>query len=393
MPFYHRLGKVPPKRHIQFRQPDGRLYKEEVMGTKGFSGKASILYHLNPPTQVSAARWIRSWSVPLAEEEANYHRHLLTFQAQGGKDPIDGRIYWLVNEDVAIATASPAEPMSYFFRNGDGDEIIFVHEGEGVLESIFGDLPYRPGDYLVIPVGTTYRIRMKSQNQRFLVIESGGEITAPGRYRNEFGQFLEHSPFCERDIRLPETLQTRDEKGKYEVRVKVRGSLHSYTYDFHPFDVVGWDGYLYPWAFNIEDFEPITGSIHQPPPVHQTFEGPNFVVCSFVPRMYDYHPLAIPASYYHSNVNSDEVLYYVKGNFMSRRGISEGSITFHPTGLPHGPQPGKTEESIGKERTNELAVMIDTFRPLKLTQTALQNEDPRYLYSWLPDKNGDSDAD
>lgn len=244
----------------------------------------------------------------------------------------------------------------------------------------------------MIPIGTTYRIRMKSRKQRFLVIESSGEITTPSRYRNEFGQFLEHSPFCERDIRVPETLQTRDEKGKYEVRVKARDSLHSYIYGFHPFDVAGWDGYLYPWAFNIEDFEPIAGSIHQPPPVHQTFAGSNFVVCSFVPRIYDYHPLAISASYYHSNLNSDEVLYYVKGNFMSRRGISEGSITLHPTGLPHGPQPGKTEESIGKERTDELAVMIDTFRPLKLTRAALEIEDPQYLFSWLPESKGDGDA-
>ncbi len=390
--FYHRLGKLPPKRHIQFRQPDGRLYKEEVIGTKGFSGKGSILYHINPPTQISTSEWIRPWSVSVAGEEANHHRHLLTFRAEGGKDPIEGRIHWLINEDVAIATASPAETMPYFFRNNDGDEIIFVHEGEGVLETVFGDLPYRSGDYLVIPVGTTYRIEMKSPKQRFLVIESSGEITTPSRYRNEFGQFLEHSPFCERDIRVPEILQTRDEQGKYEVRVKTRGGLHSYTYGFHPFDVAGWDGYLYPWAFNIEDFEPITGSIHQPPPVHQTFAGPNFVVCSFVPRMYDYHPLAIPASYYHSNVNSDEVLYYVKGNFMSRRGISEGSITLHPTGLPHGPQPGKTEESIGKERTEELAVMIDTFRPLKITKAALEIEDSKYLYSWLPEKKGDGDA-
>ncbi|MBA4600853.1 homogentisate 1,2-dioxygenase [Thermoactinomyces mirandus] len=392
MPFYHRLGKLPPKRHIQFRQPDGRLYREEVMGTKGFSGKASILYHIYPPTQVKETRWIRTWSVSVTGEEANRHRHLLTFRAKEGKDPIEGRIHWLVNEDVAIATVSPTETMNYFFRNSDGDEIIFVHEGEGVLETVFGDLSYRPGDYLVIPVGTTYRVRMSHCKHRFLVIESNGEIATPRRYRNEFGQLLEHSPFCERDIRIPENLQTRDEKGNYEVRVKARGGLHSYIYDFHPFDVAGWDGYLYPWAFNIEDFEPITGSIHQPPSVHQTFEGPNFVVCSFVPRMYDYHPLAIPASYYHSNVDSDEVLYYVKGNFMSRRGVSEGSITLHPAGLPHGPQPGKTEGSIGKERTEELAVMIDTFRPLKLTGAALEIEDPRYIYSWLPEQKGDGSA-
>ncbi|MBA4495735.1 homogentisate 1,2-dioxygenase [Paenactinomyces guangxiensis] len=385
MPFYHRLGRIPAKRHIQFRQEDGSLYREEVMGTKGFSGIQSILYHIHAPAQVREARLIRDWTVPVEEAGVNRHRHLLTFRAKAGSDPIDGRIHWLVNDDVAIATATPTAPMNYFFRNSDGDEVIFVHEGEGTLETIFGDLPYRAGDYLVIPVGTTYRLEMRSKESRFLVIESFGEITPPRRYRNEFGQLMEHSPYCERDIRIPEKLNPRYETGTFEVRVKSRNQLHAYTYDFHPLDVVGWDGYLYPWAFNIEDFEPITGSIHQPPPVHQTFAGPNFVVCSFVPRMYDYHPLAIPAPYFHSNVNSDEVLYYVKGNFMSRKGVNEGSITLHPSGLPHGPHPGKAEASIGKERTEELAVMVDTFKPLKVTKAALEIEDPAYMYSWLPE--------
>jgi homogentisate 1,2-dioxygenase len=385
MPFYHKLGKLPSKRHVQFRQEDGSLYREQVMGTKGFSGIQSILYHIHPPTQVSEAEFIRDWIIPVEKEGANRHRHFLTFQANPGGDPIEGRVHWLVNEDVAIATVCPTEPMTYFFRNSDGDEILFVHEGEGTLETIFGDLPYRSGDYLVIPVGTTYRIEMKSEKTRILVIESNGEIMVPRRYRNEFGQLMEHSPFCERDIRVPEKLKPRIETGRFEVRVKARNRLHAYVYDFHPFDVVGWDGYLYPWAFNIGDFEPITGSIHQPPPVHQTFAGPNFVVCSFVPRMYDYHPLAIPSPYYHSNVNSDEVLYYVRGNFMSRKGINEGSITLHPSGLPHGPHPGKAEASIGQKRTEELAVMIDTFRPLHVTQAALEIEDPAYMYSWLPE--------
>jgi homogentisate 1,2-dioxygenase len=384
MPFYHRLGKIPAKRHIQFYQEDGTLYREQVMGTKGFSGNQSILYHIHPPTAVSKAELIRDWEIAVEEEGANRHRHLLTFEAQKGGDPVDGRIHWLANDDVALATVFPTEEMHYFFRNSDGDEIIFVHEGEGVLETVFGDLPYRAGDYLVIPVGTTYRIEMMSKNTRFFVIESSGEITIPRKYRNEHGQLMEHSPFCERDIRVPETLNPRRDTGKFEVRVKARNRLHRYTYDFHPFDVVGWDGYLYPWAFNIDDFEPITGSIHQPPPVHQTFAGPNFVVCSFVPRMYDYHPLAIPAPYYHSNVNSDEVLYYVRGNFMSRKGVKEGSITLHPSGLPHGPHPGKAEGSIGKKRTEELAVMMDTFRPLKVTKAALEIEDTAYMYSWLP---------
>lgn len=382
MPFYYRLGQVPNKRHIQFRKKNGELYYEQVMGTKGFSGIQSILYHLHPPTQVEEARKIRDWVSPMEELGANRHRHFVTFQSTEGGDPIEGRLHWLINEDVAIATVQPTEPMDYFFRNSDGDEIIFIHEGEGILETQLGDIPYRPGDYLVIPIGTTYRLEMKTKNQRFLVIESSGEITPPKRYRNEFGQLMEHSPYCERDLRLPYQLQTREEAGTFEVRVKARNQLHAYTYQFHPFDVVGWDGFLYPWAFSIHDFEPITGSIHQPPPVHQTFSGPNFVICSFVPRMYDYHPLAIPAPYYHSNVDSDEVLYYVKGNFMSRKGISEGSITLHPSGIPHGPHPGKVEDSIGKERTEELAVMVDTFRPLRVTQAALNHEDPDYMYSW-----------
>jgi homogentisate 1,2-dioxygenase len=389
MPFYHQLGSVPPKRHIQFRKKNGELYHEEVMGTKGFSGIQSILYHLHPPTQVREARILREWIVTVEKEQANRHRHFFTFQAQVKGDLIDGRIHCLVNEDVAIATATPTEEMTYFFRNSDGDEILFVHEGEGVLETVFGELPYRSGDYLVIPVGTTYRLRMNEKPQRFLIIESAVEITTPKRYRNEYGQFMEHSPFCERDIRIPKHLNPHDETGYFEVRVKARNRLHAYVYDFHPFDVVGWDGYLYPWAFNIQDFEPITGSIHQPPPVHQTFAGQNFIVCSFVPRMYDYHPLAIPAPYYHSNVNSDEVLYYVRGNFMSRRGIQEGSLTLHPSGIPHGPHPGKIEESIGKTRTEELAVMIDTFRPLHVSQKALEAEDRNYLRSWLPEWKGE----
>lgn len=386
MPFYHRLGEIPRKRHTRFFQQNGILYREEVMGTKGFSGIQSILYHMHPPTQVSRACFIRDWTTPLEDEGVNRHRHLHTFNANMNGDPIEGRKHWLVNDDVALATVTPNQSMDYFFRNSDGDEVIFVHEGEGVLQTVFGDLPYHSGDYLVIPVGTTYRIKMTSEHTRFLVIETFGEIVPPKRYLNEFGQLMEHSPFCERDIRVPESLHPKEERGSFEVRVKARNRLHSYVFDFHPFDVVGWDGYLYPWALNINDFEPITGSIHQPPPVHQTFSGLNFVVCSFVPRMYDYHPESIPAPYFHSNVNSDEVLYYVKGNFMSRRGIQEGSITLHPSGIPHGPHPGKVEASIGKNRTEELAVMIDTFRPLKVTQQALEFEDSAYMYSWLEKK-------
>src|SRR5919206_265000 len=280
------------------------------------------------------------------------------------------------------AVCRPAEEQGYYYRNGQGDELLFVHEGEGHLETTFGILPYRRGDYLYVPIGCTYRLVASGGQTRLFVIESTGEITTPRRYRNEHGQLLEHSPYCERDIRPPAGLEPRDERGEFEVRVRAHGRMTRHILDHHPLDVVGWDGYLFPFAFNIEDFEPITGRIHQPPPVHQTFQGTNFVVCSFVPRLFDYHPLGIPAPYNHSNVESDEVIYYVDGNFMSRKGIEEGSITLHPAGMPHGPHPGTVEASIGKEKTEELAVMIDTFRPLAVAREALTYEDPAYVYSW-----------
>ncbi|MBD1371704.1 homogentisate 1,2-dioxygenase [Hazenella sp. IB182357] len=384
MPFYQRRGQIPPKRHTQFKKQDGSLYAEEVMGTKGFSGMQSILYHVYPPTQIKPAVYLGDWNPECEETGVNQHRHFLTFTQEIKGDPISGRFHQLINDDVAIATVRPSEEMDYFFRNSDGDEIWFVHSGEGILETIFGDIPYQAGHYLVIPVGTTYKIKMTSESSRFLIIESAGEVSIPKRYRNEHGQFMEHSPFCERDIHPPQQLKPQTQKGEYKLRVKARNQLHEYRYVHHPFDVVGWDGFLFPWAFHIDDFEPITGSIHQPPPVHQTFSAPGFVVCSFVPRMYDYHPEAIPAPYFHSNVNSDEVLYYVKGNFMSRKGIQEGSITLHPSGIPHGPHPGKIEASIGKTRTEELAVMVDTFKPLRVTKQALQMEAEGYMKSWLP---------
>jgi len=314
------------------------------------------------------------------------HRHLKTADLPPFGDPVSGRIPLLVNEDVSIGFCRPAEPMNYFYKNADGDDLLFVQEGDGRLESIFGILPYRAGDYLVIPRGTIYRIVTESSATRMLIIESASAIEVPRRYRNEYGQLLEHSPYCERDIRVPEELETHDESERelerYEVRIKAHQHLTAYRYDFHPFDVVGWDGYLYPWAFNISDFEPITGSIHQPPPVHQTFEARNFVVCSFVPRMLDYHPNAVPIPYNHSNLDSDEVLFYVNEKFGSRRGIEAGSITLHPAGLPHGPQPGAVEASLGKMRTEELAVMVDTFRPLHMTRAAAAIEDGSYPFSW-----------
>jgi homogentisate 1,2-dioxygenase len=386
MPHYVKLGIVPKKRHTQFRKPDGSLYAEQVFGTKGFSGIASILYHLHPPTQVAGFEALGEVKPELVPEEPLRHRHLKTRALPAAGDPVTGRVPLLVNADVSLAFCRPAEPMAYFYKNADGDDLLFVHEGRGRLETMFGTLSYGEGDYLVIPRGTIYRVVAESPATRMLAIESASAVEIPKRYRNEYGQLLEHAPYSERDLRAPERLETHDEPGRCEVRIKARGRLTAYAYDFHPLDVAGWDGFLYPWAFNIRDFEPITGSLHQPPPTHQTFQGANYVVCSFVPRMLDYHPEAVPIPYNHSNLESDEVLYYVNGNFASRRGIEEGSITLHPSGIPHGPQPGAVEASLGQKRTEEMAVMVDTFRPLHLTRAALSLEDDQYPFSWQPQR-------
>lgn len=382
--YYRQMGNIPHKRHTAFRKPDGTLFREQVMGTKGFSGTQSILYHHYMPTEVARTELTGKYIPEYEDQECLKHRHLLTDQIEKKGDALKAREYLLGNDDLIIGTANITEPMNSFYRNGDGDEMLYIHYGNGKIETMFGTLTYRPGDYVIIPIGTIYReIPNENETTKVLVVESFSQITTPRRYRNEYGQLLEHSPFCERDIRGPERLETFDQRGEFEVITKTRGYLHSHILNHHPLDVEGWDGYLYPWVFNIEDFEPITGRVHQPPPVHQTFEGNNFVVCSFVPRLYDYHPEAIPAPYYHSNVNSDELLYYVEGNFMSRKGIREGSITLHPSGIPHGPHPGKTEASIGKKETLELAVMIDTFRPLKIVKQAKLIEDKKYMYTWV----------
>ncbi len=383
MPFYHRLGEIPHKRHTQFRQPDGSLYKEQVIGMHGFDGLQSIVYHRYAPTAVT--RYEDRGPIEIDVEPAGpvRHRHFRTGQLPPIGDAVSGRQPLLFNADVTISLCVPEQPMYYHYRNAQGDELIFVHEGEGRLESTFGVLPFRAGDYLVIPIGTTWRMVYDNSAPRMLVLESRGTIDTPKRYRNEHGQMLEHSPFCERDIRVPQELASYDERGTFPVLVHANNRRTVHYLGHHPLDVVGWDGYFYPWAFNIADFEPITGRIHQPPPVHQTFKGPNFVVCSFVPRKFDYHPQAIPAPYNHSNVNSDEILYYVEGNFMSRRGVEVGSITMHPGGLVHGPHPGTAEASIGKEGTEELAVMIDTFHPLQTAFLVRGIEDERYAFSWL----------
>ena len=384
MPSYLKLGEVPHKRHTQFRRPDGGLYSEELFGEEGFSGAYSLLYHAYPPTRVTRiarheAPCQREWS-----QETHRHHHLQTASIAPASDIVDGRRMLMYNGDCVISVARPTEPMSYFYRNAQGDELLFVHEGSGTLETTFGLLPYQEGDYLVIPRGTTWRTLADTPAQRFLIVEAyGGAIQPPKRYRNEFGQLLEHSPYCERDLRAPTELPQRDERGEYEVRIRVNGEVMSYVYDFYPLDLVGWDGCLYPYAFSIYDFEPITGRVHQPPPVHQTFEGPGFVICSFCPRKLDYHPESVPIPYNHSNIDSDEMIYYVSGSFGSRKGIEVSSITLHPRGIPHGPQPGLVEKSLGAERTDELAVMVDTFRPLKLGAEAESLDDPTYPFSWL----------
>ncbi|MCL6434604.1 MAG: homogentisate 1,2-dioxygenase [Leptolyngbyaceae cyanobacterium HOT.MB2.61] len=383
MTYYYKLGTIPHKRHTQFRQPDGSLYHEELMGIRGFSGIQSLLYHLRPPTQIQRILLEKPIEIACEEPGPLRPRHLRTAQVSAGGDAIASRIPLLVNADLSLSVARPTEPMVYWYRFAQGDEVLFIHNGSGILESQYGILRYRPGDYLVIPTGVLWRIIPDDGiEQRMLVIEANGHVEPPARYLNRYGQFLEHAPYSERDLRPPDELITHDEAGEFEVRVKARDRITRYLYHHHPLDVVGWDGHLYPYAFNTEDFEPITGRVHQPPPVHQTFEAPGFVVCSFVPRLFDYHPLSIPAPYNHSNVDSDEVLYYVDGNFMSRKGIERSSITVHPGGIPHGPHPGTYETSIGKERTDELAVMIDAFRPLQFTENALQFEDKDYSYSW-----------
>ncbi len=386
MTYYYKLGEVPQKRHVQFRQGDGSLYHEEVMGIHGFAGIQSILYHIYPPTAVRRIETGLSTGIEYLDGHPLKHRHLKSAPLPEGGDAVDGRVPLMGNNDVVLYVARPNKAMDYWYKFAHGDDVLFIHDGTGVLESQFGLLPYRPGDYLVIPTGVIWRLLPdEGVSQRMLVVESYGHVTPPKRYINNYGQFLEHSPYCERDIRTPERLVTHNEKGEFEIRVKARNLITRFIYDHHPLDVVGWDGHLWPFAFNIEDFEPITGRIHQPPPVHQTFDGPGYVLCSFVPRLFDYHPQAIPAPYNHSNVDSDEVLYYVEGNFMSRKGIERASLTIHPNGIPHGPHPGTYEGSIGKKETHELAVMVDTFAPLKLTKQALEMEDTQYAYSWIED--------
>lgn len=390
MPFYTRLGRIPKKRHTQFRRPDGALYSEEVFGTKGFSGPTSTLYHIHPPTQVSGWEPLYSTQPEYVETDVMRMRHVQSMPMQPKGDPITGRTVIFGNQDCRMSICVPAKAMDYHYKNGMGDECVFIHYGSGTCHTTFGTLTFGAKDYIIIPKGTIYRMEFDEPkpgdpNPRFLVIETvnTSHILPPARYLSkETAQFLEHAPYCERDLRLPSEPLTYDEKGDFEVRVKARDHMHTYNYHYHPLDVVGWDGCYYPYIFNIDDFAPITGKLHQPPPVHQTFEAHNFVICSFCPRMLDWHPEAIKVPYNHSNIDSDEVLYYVEGNFGSRKGIDVGSLTAHPQGIPHGPHPGTVEKSLNATYTAELAVMCDTFRPLLPTKAALELDDPDYPASW-----------
>ncbi|MEN9370047.1 MAG: hypothetical protein RI952_912 [Bacteroidota bacterium] len=384
MPIYHQLGQIPKKRHIVFRKPNGKLYAEELVSTEGFSSVYSLVYHCHPPTMVKHLGEPYSVEPKIARAKHLKCTSLIGFKIKPEDDYLASRKPVLVNNDLHISLAAPKKSMTdYFYKNSQADEIIFIHVGSGVLKSGFGEIKFEYGDYIVIPRGTIYQIHFNDENNRLFIIESFSPIRTPKRYRNAHGQLLEHSPFCERDLKLPSNLITHDEEGDFKVLIKKQGLIYPYTYGTHPFDFVGWDGYHFPYAISIHDFEPITGRVHQPPPVHQMFEAHNFVVCSFVPRKYDYHPESIPAPYNHSNVDSDEVLYYVDGDFMSRKSVEKGQITLHPGGIPHGPHPGTVEKSIGKDATEELAVMVDPFNPLMLTEDAIAIEDEGYYRSWV----------
>jgi homogentisate 1,2-dioxygenase len=384
MPHYFSLGKIPSKRHTIFRKPDGGLYAEQLVSTEGFSDTYSLVYHCHPPTRVLKIEEPYSVAPEIAIEHNMQHRSFFGLQVKPKDDYLESRVPVLVNKDVYLSLAAPRKSLTgYFFKNSGADEMIFIHKGSGTLKTMYGNIAFSYGDHLIIPRGIPYQLEFKGEDNRLLIVESFTPIRFPKRYLNASGQLLEHAPYCERDIRKPNNLETHEETGDFLVKIKRDDLIWSYHFETHPFDVVGWDGYHYPFAFSIHEFEPITGRIHQPPPVHQVFETSSFVICDFVPRLFDYHPEAIPIPYNHSNVDSDEVIYYVDGAFMSRKNIGIGQITLHPKGIVHGPHPGAVEKGIGSKSTNELAVMVDTFRPLSITREALAIEDKDYFKSWI----------
>jgi homogentisate 1,2-dioxygenase len=383
MPFYHAMGQLPPKRHTTFYKADQTLHREELYSTQGFSGIYSNKYHLHMPTAIASIEPIdKTMDTPWKEAPLEW-RKFHTFQKQREGDPISSRMLYLFNKHCAVYTASPTQSCAHFYKNVYAHEMVFVHEGQGELKTDFGIIKFGPGDYLVIPKGIVHQFILQDQPCRMLVVESSSAFDIPKRFRNAYGQCTEEAPYCERDFRPPSHLETVDEKSPHTIYVKAGQQWYKHTLSHHPFDVVGWDGYEYPYAFNIKEYAPIVGKIHQPPPVHQVFATEHMVVCNFVPRLFDFHPDAIPAPYFHTNVDSCEVIYYVEGDFMSRTGIEKGTITHHPTGLPHGPQPGKTEQSIGAKQTQEYAVMIDTFSPLYSTTLVQEIMDPSYKHSWM----------
>ncbi len=384
MPIYHKLGQFPQKRHTVFQSPQKKHYYEQLFGTEGFSGFSSLLYHVHRPTQVKEIISSKNVAPEIAIDKNIKALLLKGFEVKAAGDFLDSRKPMLVNNDCVIGLAAPKKSLKdYWYKNADADEMLFIHKGKGTLRTFMGNIPFEYGDYLIIPRGMIYQIDFETEDNRIFYVESYQPFYTPKRYKNSSGQLLEHSPFCERDFKLPVELETHDAKGDFLIKIKKENMLHEVLYATHPFDVVGWDGYNFPWGFSIHNFEPITGRVHMPPPIHQTFETSTFVVCSFCPRLYDYHPKAIPAPYNHSNIDSDEVLYYVDGDFMSRNNIEQGHITLHPKGIPHGPAPGAMERSIGQKETPELAVMVDTFRPLMITKEALKIDDGKYYKSWL----------
>ena len=383
---YVSFGDVPPKRHAQTRL-DGRLLTEEVLGYEGFSGNESILYHLQSPCRLDAVGEFRPFVRREWVPDSHVHRLADANKLEPGGDPITGRRLLMWNADIEAHVCKPTEAMDGFYRNGEGDEVVYVHRGSGKVRTMFGVLPYREKDYVVLPRGTTHRWEPDPDAEQYwLVFHTPGEIETPNRYRNRYGQLLEHAPFSQRDFHPPVQLETHDEEGRFEVVVRVRDGLQAYVLDRHPFDVVAWDGYVYPYTFNALDFEPRAGRFHLPPPAHQTFQGPNFVICTFAPRMLDWDETAVPLPYHHSNIQSEEVMFYADGDYAARKGVDIGCITLHPSGLPHGPQPGTVEKALGMKSTNELAVMWDTFRPLKLAAEWQGLDDPSYAFSWNEDR-------
>ncbi len=389
---YVSSGRLPRKRHSQVRD-DGRLLVEEVMGYEGFSGNESILYHLHSPCRLDEVGAF----TPISREEwvpqAHVHRLADINPVGPGGDPVSGRRLLMFNGDIEVSVCKPVLDRDGFYRNGEGDEVVYVHRGAGRLRTVFGSIAFREQDYVVIPRGTTHSWELEpAADQVWICFHTPGEIETPQRYRNRYGQLLEHAPFSQRDFRAPEALETFDESGSYRLTVRVRDGYQEYVLDRHPFDVVGWDGYVWPYAFNAADFEPRTGRFHLPPPTHQTFQGPNFVICTFAPRLLDWDPEAVPLPYHHSNIQSEEVMFYAAGDYAARKGVDVGCLTLHPSGLPHGPQPGTVERALGATSTDELAVMWDTFKPLRLTTLWREHDNPDYAYSWNPDRLASADG-